>query len=114
MNTTKTATARAITDGTGTSKYTFDQLDRLTESENGHKEKTKYEYDLANDKTKITYPNTKAMTRAFDKDDRLEKVTDWSSNITKFTYNQTQSRKRSCSRPRAKTKTSTPTTTRTR
>jgi RHS repeat-associated protein len=77
-----------ITDGTGTSKYTFDQLDRLTETETGHKEKTKYEYDLANDKTKITYPNTKAVTRAFDKDDRLEKVTDWSSNITKFTYDQ--------------------------
>jgi RHS repeat-associated protein len=77
-----------ITDSTGTSKYTFDQLDRLTETETGHKEKTKYEYDLANEQTKITYPNTKAVTRAFDKDDRLEKVTDWSSNVTKFTYNQ--------------------------
>jgi RHS repeat-associated protein len=75
-----------MTDGTGTSKYTYDQLDRLTETENGHKEKTKYEYDLANEKTKITYPNTKSVTRAFDKDGRLEKVTDWSSNVTKFTY----------------------------
>ena len=26
------------------------------------------------------------MTRAFDKDGRLEKVTDWNSNVTKFTY----------------------------
>ena len=75
-----------MTDGTGTSKYTYDQLDRLTETENGHKEKTKYEYDLANEKTKITYPNTKSVTRAFDKDGRLEKITDWSSNVTKFTY----------------------------
>jgi RHS repeat-associated protein len=75
-----------MTDGTGTSKYTYDQLDRLTETENGHKEKIKYEYDLANEKTKITYPNTKSVTRAFDKDGRLEKVTDWSSNVTKFTY----------------------------
>ncbi len=77
----------SVTDGTGTSKYTYDQLDRLTEAETGHKEKSKYEYDLSNEKTKITYPNTKAVTRAFDKDGRLEKVTDWSANVTKFTYN---------------------------
>jgi RHS repeat-associated protein len=74
-------------DGTGTTKYTYDQLDRLTESENGHKEVSKYEYDLANQQTKITYPNTKSVTRAFDKAGRLEKVTDWSSNVIKFTYN---------------------------
>ena len=76
-----------MVDGTGTTKYTYDQLDRLTESENGHAEKSKYEYDLANEQTKITYPNTKAVTRAFDAAGRLEKVTDWSSNVTKFTYN---------------------------
>ena len=76
-----------MTDGTGTTKYTYDQLDRLTESENGHKEVIKYEYDLANDQTKITYPNKKAVTRSFDKDGRLEKVTDWLSHVTKFSYN---------------------------
>jgi YD repeat-containing protein len=76
-----------MVDGTGTTKYTYDQLDRLTEGENGHKEVSKYEYDLANQQTKITYPNTKSVTRAFDKAGRLEKITDWSSNITKFTYN---------------------------
>jgi RHS repeat-associated protein len=77
-----------MTDGTGTTKYTYDQLDRQTESENGHKEVIKYEYDLANDKTKITYPNKKAVTRAFDKDGRLEKITDWLTHATKFTYNE--------------------------
>jgi RHS repeat-associated protein len=76
-----------MVDGTGTSKYTYDQLDRLTESENGNKEVIKYEYDLANDQTKITYPNKKAVTRAFDKDGRLEKVTDWLTHATKFSYN---------------------------
>jgi RHS repeat-associated protein len=75
-------------DGTGTTKYTYDQLDRLTESENGHKEISKYEYDLANQQIKITYPNKKAVTRAFDKDGRLEKVTDWLTHITKFGYNE--------------------------
>jgi YD repeat-containing protein len=76
-----------MTDGTGTTTYTYDQLDRMAESENGHKEIVKYEYNLGNEQTKITYPNTKAIERAYDKDARLEKVTDWSSNVTKFTYN---------------------------
>jgi RHS repeat-associated protein len=75
-----------MTDGTGTTKYTYDQLDRLTETENGHKEKIKYEYNLANGQTKITYPNEKAVTREFDKDERLDKVTDWNKKETKFTY----------------------------
>jgi len=73
-------------DGSGTTKYTYDQLDRLTEIENGHKEIAKYEYNLANEPTKITYPNGKAVTRTYDKDDRLEKVTDWSSHTTTFSY----------------------------
>ena len=76
----------AMTDGTGTSKYTYDQLDRLTEAENGHKETTKYEYDLANEQTKITYPNGKAVTREYDKDGRLKSVTDWLEHTTKFAY----------------------------
>jgi RHS repeat-associated protein len=75
-----------MADGTGTTTYTYDQLDRMTESENGHKEAIKHEYNLGDQQTKITYPNTKAVERAYDKDGRLEKVTDWSSNATKFTY----------------------------
>jgi RHS repeat-associated protein len=74
-------------DGTGTSKSTYDELDRLTEFENGNKEVVKYEYDLGNQITKITYPNTKSITRAFDKAGRLEKITDWLGKETKFSYN---------------------------
>jgi RHS repeat-associated protein len=76
-----------MTDGTGTTKYTYDQLDRMTESENGHKEIIKYEYNLGSQQTKMTYPNGKAVERAYDKDGRFEKITDWSSNVIKFTYN---------------------------
>ncbi len=75
-----------MTDGTGETITTYDQLDRITNTETGHKDKTAYEYDLDNEQTKITYPNTKAITRAFDKDGRLERVTDWLTNATKFTY----------------------------
>ena len=51
-----------MVDGTGTTTYKYDQLDRLTESENGHGEAIGYEYDLANEQTKITYPNGKSVT----------------------------------------------------
>jgi RHS repeat-associated protein len=75
-----------MTDGTGTTTYAYDQLDRLTEAENGHKEVVKYEYNLDNQPTKITYPNGKSVTRSYDKDGRLEKTTDWLEHTTKFTY----------------------------
>ncbi len=75
-----------MADGTGTTTYTYDQLDRLTEAETGHKEKVKYEYDLANEQTKVTYPNGKAVTRAYDNDGRLEKITDWLEHAIKFAH----------------------------
>lgn len=76
----------SMVDGTGTSSYTYDQLDRLTESKDGHGDKTGYEYDLANQQTKIVYPNGKAVTSGYDKAGRLEKATDWLEHTTKFAY----------------------------
>jgi RHS repeat-associated protein len=75
-----------MVDGTGTSKYTYDQLDRLTESKDGHGNLTGYEYDLANEQTKITYPSGKAVTRAYDNAGRLKSVTDWLEHTSKFAY----------------------------
>ncbi len=75
-----------MVDGTGTSKYTYDQLDRLTESKNGHGDVSSYEYDLANQQTKITYPNGKAVIRAYDNAGRLKSTTDWLEHTTKFGY----------------------------
>ena len=46
-----------MTDGTGTTTYEYDQLDRLTVSKDGHGDVVKYEYNLDNQPTKITYPN---------------------------------------------------------
>jgi RHS repeat-associated protein len=77
----------SVTDGTGTTTDIYDQLDRLTEIKDGHGDVTKYEYDLANEQTKITYPSGKAVTRSFDNAGRLEKVTDWLEHTTKFAYN---------------------------
>jgi RHS repeat-associated protein len=76
-----------MVDSTGTSTFTYDQLDRLTETKDGHGNVVKYEYDLDNEQTKITYPNGHVVTRTFDKDGRLQKVTDWLEHTTTFSYN---------------------------
>jgi len=75
-----------MTDGTGTTIYEYDQLDRLTSITDGHSESVGYEYNLANEQTKITYPSGKAVTREYDNAGRLKSVKDWLSNTTKFTY----------------------------
>ncbi len=80
-------------DGTGTTTNTYDELDRLTEVKNGNSEVSKYEYNLGEQITKITYPNTKSITRGFDLAGRLEKVTDWLGKETKFTYDRDSSLK---------------------
>lgn len=76
-----------MVDGTGTSTFVYDQLGRMTESKDGHGNVVKYEYDLANELTKITYPNGKAVVRAFDQDGRLHTVKDWLEHTTTFSYN---------------------------
>jgi RHS repeat-associated protein len=73
-------------DGTGTTTYEYDQLDRLTATKDGHGNTAGYEYDLANEQTKITYPNGKVVEREYDKAGRLKSTTDWSKNTIKFTY----------------------------
>lgn len=76
-----------MTDGTGTTTKTYDQLDRLTEVKNGKSEVVKYKYDIGNQQTEITYPNGETVKQAFDKAGRLEKVTDWLGKETTFSYN---------------------------
>jgi len=74
-------------DATGTTKKTYDELDRLTEVKNGNSEVVKYKYDLGSQTTEIVYPNAKAITRKFDSAGRLEAVKDWLGGEAKFAYN---------------------------
>ncbi len=76
----------SMIDGAGTTSYTYDKLDRLTEASEPHGLNTSYEYNLSNEQTKITYPNGKAVSRAYDKDGRLQKVTDFAEHVTTFSY----------------------------
>ncbi len=75
-----------MVDGTGTTVYQYDQLDRLAATEDGHGDKVKYAYNLDNQPTTITYPNGESVTRAYDHAERLTEVTDWKGNTTQFKY----------------------------
>jgi RHS repeat-associated protein len=76
----------SMEDGTGTTTYEYDQLDRLAKTKDGHGNTVSYEYDLANEQTKITYPNGKSVEREYDKAGRLKSTADWSKNTVKFAY----------------------------
>ena len=75
-----------MTDETGTTENTYDKLDRLTEYKNGAGKTIKYEYDLANLPTKITYPNGEYVTREYRQNYRLGEVMDSKGNATTFEY----------------------------
>jgi RHS repeat-associated protein len=82
----KDGKVKKMTDGTGETVNTYDKLDRLTAYKNGAEKVVEYVYNLANAPTQITYPNKENVIRAYDKDKRLEKVTDWENHETKFSY----------------------------
>ena len=75
-----------MTDGTGTTTYKYDGLDRLKLTTDGHGDTVGYEYNVANEQEKITYPNGKVVSREYDNDGRLKSVTDWAGNKTTFEY----------------------------
>jgi len=76
-----------MTDGTGKTSYTYDLLDRLVQSTDGHGDTTGYEYDLGNEQIKQTYPGGNLLTRAYDNAGRLQSIADWLKNTTTFAYN---------------------------
>ena len=77
------AGARAsMVDGTGTTSYTYDALDRLTDLTNGAAQHSGYAYDLSGHLTTLTYPNTHTVTRGYDSAWRLTSITDWLGHTT--------------------------------
>lgn len=75
-----------MSDGSGTSGYTWDSLGRLTQHTDGLGNTVRYEYDLAGNVTRLTYPGNESVTRTYDNAGRLASVTDWLSGVTRFGY----------------------------
>jgi len=82
-----------MTDGTGTSQWTYDSLHRLTSYQNGAGATVTYgytygsplTYDLKNQVRSLTYPDGHVATRGYDDAGRWTSVTDWLGHTTTFT-----------------------------
>jgi RHS repeat-associated protein len=79
-----------MTDGSGTWSWTWDSLHRLTNVTEGNNGTVKYQYDLRNDLTTITYPDGHSVMRGYDDAGRWTSVTDWLGNTTTFAYDPDQ------------------------
>jgi len=75
-----------MTDGTGTSSYGYDSLNRLIQSTNGAGQALGYGYDLAGNLTSLTYPGNLQVTRGYDSANRLTGVSDWLQHTISFGY----------------------------
>jgi RHS repeat-associated protein len=78
-------------DGTGTTTYRYDSLDRLKWVEHTNGSRVDYGYNLAGNVTDITYPANvdtyrRTVQRHFDDAGRMDKVWDLSGNLTTFGY----------------------------
>jgi RHS repeat-associated protein len=77
-----------MTDGTGTSTYTYDPFGEQTSAENGASKTTHYAYDSLGDTTAITYPlgsgatwaPTDTVSYAYDNASEMTAMTDFSGN----------------------------------
>ena len=76
-----------MTDGTGTTNFTYDALNRPTYISDGSANVVGYGYDAAGRRTSITYPgSTGTVTYGYDNANRLTTVTDWLNVATSYTY----------------------------
>ena len=86
----------SMTDGTGTSSWAYDSLNRLTTSTNGAGAVVGHDYlapslpggyDLTGQVRHIVYPGSVGtVTRGYDDAGRLTSVQDWLGNTTQFGY----------------------------
>lgn len=76
----------AMTDSTGTSRYTWDEIGRLTSATDGSGQTTSYRYDPAGALTELTYPNGQQISRGYDAAGRLTSLADGLGNTTNFGY----------------------------
>lgn len=77
----------SMTDGTGTTSWTYDVFDDITSKTTGAGVTVSYGYDSAGNQTSITYPGqVTPVTQAFNADNKVKSVTDWNSSKTTFGY----------------------------
>lgn len=77
-----------MTDGTGTSTYTYDSLARVTSTTDGAAQTVGYGYDRSGRQTSLAYPSgIGTVTTAYDAGGRPDTVTDWAGRVYDYTLN---------------------------
>jgi RHS repeat-associated protein len=77
---------QSMTDGTGTTSYSIDEIGRVTTLTSPGPKTVGYRYDLDGNRSKLIYPDTTAVTYAYDNADRMSSLTDWASRAVSYTY----------------------------
>lgn len=77
----------SMADGTGTTSYNYDEMNRLLSVTSPGASTVSYRYDVGSNRTKIIYPDATAVTYTFDKANRLSTVVDWANRTTSYQYN---------------------------
>jgi RHS repeat-associated protein len=76
----------SMTDGTGTTNYSYNLAGWLTDVSDGAGHTVTYAHDLTGNTISIGYPGHAPVTRTFDDASRLTAVTDWNGHATTFGY----------------------------
>ena len=75
-----------MTDGVGSTSYTYDEQDRLLSVTSPGPKTVGYRYDRDGNRTKVIYPDSTVVTSTFDKASRLTGLLDWASRATSYGY----------------------------
>jgi len=75
-----------MTDPSGSSSFTYDDLNRLRSTTDSFGKVVQYDYDPVGNQTSLTYPDSKQVTYGYDTVNRLTTITDWDSHATAYTY----------------------------
>ena len=77
----------SMADGTGSTSYVYDELDRPTSvTTPGGPKTVGYRYDLDGNRKKVIYPDNTAVGYTFDAADRLQSLADWANRTTSYSY----------------------------
>lgn len=74
-----------MTDSHGTTSYTYDERNQLTEVTNAFSQSVSYAYDETGLLGELTYPDNKKVAYQHDDASRLSSLTDWLGHTTSYT-----------------------------
>ena len=78
----------SLGDGLGSTSHSYDVLNRRSATTDPFGNTVGYGYDANGNRTRLTYPDSKAVTYTYDLLNRMTNVTDWLGNVTSYGYDE--------------------------